>query len=159
MRIISLLFFLFFNIGFVQSQQCDFSFSGNVISSRDSFPLKNATLQIQGVSEIMETNADGYFEFSLLCPKIYSVIISHPSGKTKLISVNLDQSIQKTFELEYQINELNEVIVEGETNLKSKTIFENKISDPKVVAICYALGGSDPKVVAICYTPDLLNAK
>jgi len=129
MRVISLSFVLLFNLGIVHSQQCDFSFSGYVINSRDSYPLNNATIQIQGVSEIMETNSEGYFEFSSLCPKIYSVIISHPDGKTKLISVNLDQSIQKTFELEYQINELNEVIVQGETNLKSKTIFENKISD------------------------------
>ena len=34
-----------------------------------------------------------------------------------------------TIELEFQMNELDEVIVEGESNLKSKTIFENKISD------------------------------
>ena len=100
MRILSLLFILFFNSALVQSQQCDFSFSGYVINSKDSFPLKNATLQIQGVSEIMETNSEGYFEFQSLCPKNYSVIISHPNGKTKLISVNLDQSIQKTIELD-----------------------------------------------------------
>lgn len=129
MRILSLLIILFFNTALIQSQQCDFSFSGYVINSKDSFPLKNATIQIQGISEIVETNSEGYFEFQSLCRKNYSVIISHPNGKTKLISLNLDRSIQKTIELEYQINELDEVIVEGETNLKSRTIFENKISD------------------------------
>ena len=68
----------------------------------------------------METNSKGYFEFQSLCPKVYSVIISHPNGKSKLISVKLDQNIQKIIELEYQINELEEVVIEGETNLKSK---------------------------------------
>ncbi len=129
MRVILLLFFLFFNLGLVQSQNCDLIFSGYVNDIRNSSPLKNATIQIQGIIDIMETNSEGYFEFQSLCPKNYSVIISHPNGKTKLISVELDQNIQKTIELEFQMNELDEVIVEGESNLKSKTIFENKISD------------------------------
>ena len=129
MRVILLLFFLFFNLGLVQSQNCDLIFSGYVKDIRNSSPLKNATIQIQGIINIMETNSEGYFEFQSLCPKNYSLIISHPNGKTKLISVELDQSIQKTIELDFQMNELDEVIVEGESNLKSKTIFENKISD------------------------------
>ena len=113
----------------IYSQNCTYNFSGFVMDSHDQSPLSNATILIEGTDNIVVSDSNGYFKFSGLCLGKYSVSVSHLKCKSKTFSIKLDGNIEKTFKLEHHINELNEVIILGESDKRSKTIFENKISN------------------------------
>ena len=113
----------------IYSQNCDYNFSGVVIDLHDQSPLSNATILIEGTDNIAISDNNGYFKFSGLCPSNYSVTVSHLKCKSKTFSIKLDGNLQKNLKLEHHINELNEVIVLAESDKRSKTIFENKISN------------------------------
>ena len=113
----------------IYSQNCSYNFSGVVMDLHDESPLSQATIQIEGTDNIVVSDNNGYFKFSGLCLSKYSVTVSHLECKSKTFNIKLDRDIEKNLKLEHHINELNEVIVLGESDKRSKTIFENKISN------------------------------
>ena len=121
------IYFLFSTI--IYSQNCNSIFSGFIVDLHDGSSLSGAIIKIDGTDDFVVSDDKGYFKFLGLCPMKYSVTVSHIKCKSKTFSVKLDGNIEKTLKLEHHINELNEVIVLAETNKRSKTIFENKISN------------------------------
>ena len=113
----------------IYSQNCSYNFSGVVMDLHDESPLSQATIQIEGTDNIVVSDNNGYFKFSGLCLSKYSVTVSHLECKSKTFNIKLDRDIEKNLKLEHHINELNEVIVLGESEKRSKTIFENTISN------------------------------
>ena len=113
----------------VFSQNCLYTFSGKVIDLHDGKPLGSAVIYIEPLNKEITTDSSGSFSISNLCDKFYIFEISHPQCKTKIETIKVSKNTNKTFRLEHHIEELNEIIVYGNSfNEKSKTIAENKIS-------------------------------
>ena len=110
------------------SQNCSYNFSGIVMDLHDESPLSNAVISIDGLDQNILSDENGFFEFVGLCQSTYKITISHLKCKSKSLSINLNGNLEKVIKLEHHINELNEVIVLGDSNKKSKTIYESKIS-------------------------------
>jgi iron complex outermembrane receptor protein len=113
----------------IHSQNCSYNFSGTVMDLHDESPLSNAVISIEGLDQNILSDENGFFEFVGLCQENYKITISHLKCKSKSLSINLNGNLEKVIKLEHHINELNEVIVLGESDKRSKTIFENKISN------------------------------
>ena len=114
---------------FIFSQNCKNTFSGKIIDLHDGKGLKDAVIFVEQLNEQFTTDSSGSFIISNLCDKFYNFEISHPQCKTKIETIKVSKNTNKIFRLEHHIEELNEIIVYGNSfNEKSKTIAENKIS-------------------------------
>ena len=114
---------------FIFSQNCKNTFSGKIIDLHDGKGLKEAVIFVEQLNEQFTTDSSGSFIISNLCDKFYNFEISHPQCKTKIEIIKVSKNTNKIFRLEHHIEELNEIIVYGNSfNEKSKTIAENKIS-------------------------------
>ncbi len=114
---------------FIFSQNCKNTFSGKIIDLHDGKGLKDAVIFVEQLNEQFTTDSSGSFIISNLCDKFYNFEISHPQCKTKIEIIKVSKNTNKIFRLEHHIEELNEIIVYGNSfNEKSKTIAENKIS-------------------------------
>tara|TARA_B110000444_G_C18851578_1_gene606166 strand:- start:2424 stop:4820 length:2397 start_codon:yes stop_codon:yes gene_type:complete len=114
---------------FIFSQNCKNTFSGKIIDLHDGKGLKDAVIFVEQLNEQFTTDSSGSFIISNLCDKFYNFEISHPQCKTKIETIKVSKNTNKIFRLEHHIEELNEIIIYGNSfNEKSKTIAENKIS-------------------------------
>ena len=114
---------------FIFSQNCKNTFSGKIIDLHDGKGLKEAVIFVEQLNEQFTTDSSGSFIISNLCDKFYNFEISHPQCKTKIEIIKVSKNTNKIFRLEHHIEELNEIIIYGNSfNEKSKTIAENKIS-------------------------------
>ncbi|MAH82263.1 MAG: TonB-dependent receptor, partial [Flavobacteriaceae bacterium] len=114
---------------FVFSQNCNYTFSGKVIDLHDGKPLKSAVIYIETLNKEITTDSSGSFSILNLCDKFYVFEISHPNCKTKIETIRVSKNTEKVFRLEHHIEELNEIIIYGNSFIeKSKTLSENRIS-------------------------------
>lgn len=112
----------------IYSQNCSYNFNGIVVDLHDESPLSNAVISIDGLDQNILSDENGFFQFVGLCQENYNITISHLKCKSKSLSIKLNGNLEKVIKLEHHINELNEVIILGDSNKRSKTIYENKIS-------------------------------
>jgi iron complex outermembrane receptor protein len=118
-----------FNSFCLFSQNCDNIFSGKVVDLHDGKVLIGAIIDAEGLNEQIITDSNGAFSISNLCNKFYVFEVSHPQCKTKIETIRVSQNINRILRLEHHIEELNEIIVYGNSFIeKSKTLIENKIS-------------------------------
>ena len=127
---ISILFFILFlyPISFVFANNCSNNLSIKVVDFHDGSVLSNATVLIEEINLNEITNDKGQVSFSKLCPKIYTIKVSHDNCKSILIKINLKESTNKLIRLEHHLDELDEIIILSDLNNKSKSVFENKIT-------------------------------
>lgn len=121
--------FLLFGQVCVYSQDCTSLLTGKVTDLHDGTPLSGATLIIAGPEIAILTDLDGTFRVENLCDQTYSIQIAHPECQTKAFSVRVNGNTNKSFRLEHHLEQLNEIIIEGQAyTTKSETLLENKIS-------------------------------
>jgi iron complex outermembrane receptor protein len=127
---ISILFFILFlcPISFVFANNCSNNLSIKVVDFHDGSVLSNATVLIEEINLIEITNDNGQVSFSELCPKIYTIKVSHENCKSISIKINLKEDTNKLIRLEHHLDELDEIIILSDLNNKSKSVFENKIT-------------------------------
>ena len=114
---------------YVFPQDCFNTFSGKVIDLHDGKPLKSAVIYIETLNKEITTDSSGSFSILNLCDKFYVFEISHPNCKTKIETIRVSKNTEKVFRLEHHIEELNEIIIYGNSFIeKSKTLSENRIS-------------------------------
>ncbi|MBT0608372.1 TonB-dependent receptor [Aequorivita echinoideorum] len=111
------------------SQNCDNTLSGSVVDQHDGSVLVGATLIIAGTEQATITDFDGNFSIGNLCDGTYSVQVSHPNCLTQGYTFKISGNTEKIFRLEHHLEELNQVLVEGNSIVdKSKTLAEKKMA-------------------------------
>ena len=125
-RFCALLLLLFCNT-IVYSQTCTNTFTGTVIDLHDNSLLAGATVILAGSETAVQTDINGEFTFNNLCNSTYSFQVSHPFCATKGYTVLIDGDTNKTFKLEHHLEELNQVIIEGNAFASKSISFNNHL--------------------------------
>ncbi|MEX0273318.1 MAG: TonB-dependent receptor [Flavobacteriaceae bacterium] len=132
MRIYAPLLLLLSSISVI-SQDCDNVLYGKVVDFHDGSVLAGALLIVAGTEQTVETDVEGKFRIPGLCEQTYSIQVSHPYCATKGFTVKVAGNTKRTFLLEHHMEELDQVIVEGQAyGDKAKTIQQDKISNDKL---------------------------
>jgi iron complex outermembrane recepter protein len=106
------------------SAQCTLQFSGHVNDAETKEHLADAIVTIIELNLSQATKADGSFIFKGLCPGYYSIKVSHASCLPADFHFHLKADVEKDFDLNHTVAELNEVVVTGYT---SKTTASNEL--------------------------------
>ncbi|MEJ1222756.1 TonB-dependent receptor [Sediminicola sp. 1XM1-17] len=115
------------------SQDCNYTLSGSVKDLHDGSLLPGATLILAGTEQAVLSDLDGKYTFTGLCKGTYAIQVSHPYCLSKGFTVRVDGNTTNNFLLEHHLEELNEVVLEGEAyRNQTKTLFENKISNAQL---------------------------
>jgi iron complex outermembrane receptor protein len=121
------LVFVFFS-SLAISQNCDNTLVGKVSDLHDNSVLSGATVIIKETQQAAYSDLEGVFTFKNLCNDKYTISISHPECITLEFEIRMTKDSTKTFKLEHHHEELNEVIVEGSSELQAtETLVESKI--------------------------------
>lgn len=96
---------------FIYGQSCELQLEGQISDLHDDSLLIGAFVSIQGTDFFSQTNLEGQYRFSGICPGNYILIVSHPNCKTIKKSIKLNESKTYNFNLEHHINELEEIIL------------------------------------------------
>ncbi|EDM42888.1 hypothetical protein SCB49_11347 [unidentified eubacterium SCB49] len=111
------------------AQTCDFTLQGTIVDIHDDSMLDGATIILVETNRAVLSDFDGNFIFSNLCEGTYNLQVSHPACTTKIFTVNIDSDLTKTFKLEHHLEELNEVLIKGNSYYtKAESVLENRIS-------------------------------
>lgn len=95
-------------------QNCRSTFSGIVLSDAGQ-PLFAASVIFSTTpASGTTTNEQGKFSFKNLCAGEYQLTIQYVGYKTQTLSIIIDRNIERTFRLEADVTQLNEVVVQEE---------------------------------------------
>lgn len=136
--------------------QDKFTISGYIKDAKNGEALIGSTISKKGTN--IGTSANEYGFFSLTLPKgEQTIVVSILGYKTFEFTVNLDKNITKTFELEEEGKQLDEVVITGEAedkNIKSVEMSTVKL-DMKQINKIPALFGEVDVVRAIQLLPGI----
>ena len=90
---------LLFGSIFSFSQDCDYSFSGNVIDFHDGTPLVGATIAIAETNIVALAGFDGEFSLSNVCKVNVLTLVTYCDSKS--FNVTISGNTIKTFKLEH----------------------------------------------------------
>ena len=122
---------LFFHSSIAISQNCNSTLTGKIIDLHDGTVLTGATIVVVENNFTTLSNVEGKYTISNLCKgQTYSIKILHPSCDEVIFKCKVSYGlIEKDFKLEHHIEELNEIIVKGNSyEDASKSVFESQIS-------------------------------
>ena len=144
---------------FAMSQDCNLTLSGVVIDAHDNTPLAGATIIVSGPEYAVVTDFDGKYLISKLCAENYNLQISHPECETKGYAITLSKSRTKNFVLEHHLEELNEVIIKGNSYVtKTESLLENRLDESKLENFSGASLGDALKTISGVSTLNTGNA-
>ena len=119
----------------IHGQSCDLQLEGQISDLHDDSLLIGAIVLIQGTDFFSQTNLEGQYRFSGICPGDYVLIVSHPNCKTIKKSITLNESKTYNFDLEHHINELEEIILsESKISKLRKSVQEIRFDISKINA-------------------------
>ena len=127
---LALAFFSLFSICCfnAQSQNCNNKLSIEVIDLHDGSKLENASVFIEEMDIVEQSDENGLLVFENLCDGNFTLSVSHEDCETSNIKVVVKKDTYKKVFLEHHLNELQEIIVTSSNRVNSKSLFENKIS-------------------------------
>jgi iron complex outermembrane receptor protein len=103
---------------FSYSQNCTFTFLGELSDFHDGTFINSATIYIKEIDKYVVSDFDGKFKIENLCSGTITLKISHIGCETKTVSFLVENDMFKKIYLEHHLEELNEVTVS--THLKSE---------------------------------------
>jgi iron complex outermembrane receptor protein len=129
-RYIGLLFLVI--TGFSYSQDCNYTFLGELTDFHDGTPIISATVYIKERDRYTTSDFDGKFKIENLCKGPLTLTISHIGCETKTVSYNINGDTFKAIALEHHIEELSEVSVSGKiqrnvTETAQETVIKSEI--------------------------------
>ena len=116
----------------VTSQNCNSSLSGKIIDLHDGSILPGASIVVLENNFTTLSDIEGNYTISNLCnDQTYSIKILHPSCDTVIFKWKASYGkIEKDFKLEHHLEELNEIIIKGNSYRdQSKSVLESQISN------------------------------
>ncbi len=117
----------------IHSQNCTYTFIGEVIDFHDSTPMSGATIHNETNNSYTAADINGKFSIKNLCNGKLVLVISHVGCETKRVEVDILGDSYKKILMEHHTEELEEVAVTSnvikkttvtaqETILKSETL-------------------------------------
>ena len=117
---------------FLYSQDCSYTFYGEVVDLHLNEGLNRAKVLIDNGNEII-ANQKGEFIIDGICKGQHTLVISHPNCKEITINIDIPNTSTKKIYLEHHITELEEIIVSTSSNRKeSITSIEDVIDRQKI---------------------------
>ena len=80
------------------SQDCSKVLTGKIIDFHDGVPLEDATITYNNIT--VNSDAQGNFKITGLCPVSYAFTIAHPDCNSQVVTINMDEVTTKNFYLE-----------------------------------------------------------
>ena len=109
------------------SQNCNYTFLGELKDFHDGSPIESATIYIKENDKYLVSDLDGKFKIENLCSGTLTLTISHIGCETKTVSYQINNDVFKTIFLEHHLEELSEVLISS--NLKTEgTSIERSIN-------------------------------
>ncbi len=130
MRLLALFILLItFLVG--HSQECDYTFLGEIKDFHDNTPIVDATVFIQNLNKYTTSDVYGKFKIEKLCNGPLKLVISHVACETKTVSFMINGDQFETITLEHHTRELDEVAIKTEairreTNAAQETTVDSK---------------------------------
>ncbi|NRA94455.1 MAG: TonB-dependent receptor, partial [Psychroserpens sp.] len=124
---------LLFLSGILQAQDCSLTFLGEVKDFHDGTPITAANIYIKELDKYVISDLDGKFKIENLCQGEITLVISHVGCETKTVSINIDGDVFKSIRLEHHIEELNEVSVVGNRQIKTTKTAQETIIKTKTI--------------------------
>ncbi|MBP0904604.1 TonB-dependent receptor [Mariniflexile gromovii] len=128
-----LLTFLLFALGIVNSQNCSYSFSGEIHDFHDGSSIEGATIYIESLNKYAISDKNGKFIIENLCKGEITASISHIGCETVSIDINLNESVFKIINLEHHIESLDEIKIEGHTGIKKTKTAQETILKTQII--------------------------
>ena len=106
-------FFLFVTAQVSAQTDCNLHISGVVVQANTKEKVPGAVVYIKGTKIFAQTNAQGQYHLSPLCPGSYTLICEISGFDKKEILVQVSQNFSQNFELKEKTSQLEEVVVQG----------------------------------------------
>ncbi|EPR69764.1 Outer membrane hemin receptor [Winogradskyella psychrotolerans RS-3] len=115
---------------FSYSQNCNYTFLGELKDFHDGTPIESATIYIKESDTYLISDFDGKFKIENLCAGTLTLTISHANCETKTVSFEINSDTFKTILIEHHIEELMEVSVIAHVDKKeTKTAQETVLKE------------------------------
>ncbi len=112
-------------VNYVFAQDCTKTLSGRVIDFHDGVPLEGATITFNNTT--VKTDSNGMYKINKLCATSYAFTVSHEDCNSQVVTVDINEVLDKDFYLEHHLNELLEVNVSGNNKTKTSSSQEETI--------------------------------
>ena len=113
---------------FSYSQDCNYTFLGELDDFHDGTPIVSATIYIKEKDKYLVSDFDGKFKIENLCAGTLTLTISHVGCETKTVSYDVNGDTFKKILVEHHVEELEEISVTGNVSKKeTKTSQETLI--------------------------------
>ncbi|TBN17404.1 TonB-dependent receptor [Hyunsoonleella pacifica] len=117
----------------VHTQNCNYTFIGEVIDFHDNTPMSGATVHIETLNRYTVADINGKFSIKDLCNGKLILVISHIGCETKRVEIHIIGDSYEKILMEHHTEELDEVSVKSnavakttitgqETVIKSETL-------------------------------------
>jgi len=103
---------------FSYSQDCTYTFLGELSDFHDGTPIVSATIHITEHDRYIVSDFNGKFKIENLCSGTITLKISHVGCETKVVSYEIDGDTHKSIQIEHHIEELDEISITGESSKK-----------------------------------------
>lgn len=114
------------------SQECDYTFLGELSDFHDGTPIISAAIYIKERDSYVTSDLNGKFKIENLCKGALSLTITHIGCETKTLSFTITGDTFERIVLEHHIEELNEVSVKGQarrtvTQTAQETVLKSEV--------------------------------
>jgi len=113
----------------IHSQNCNYTFIGEVIDFHDGTSMSGATVNIETLNRYTAADINGKFSIKNLCNGQLSLVISHVGCETKRILVNINGDTYSKINMEHHLEELDEVRLRNRGSKITKTAQETVIKN------------------------------
>ena len=90
----------------IHSQNCKYTFIGEVIDFHDATPMSGATVHIETLDRYTTGDINGKFSIKNLCNGKLTLVISHVGCETKRVDIEIIGDTFKTIIMEHHLEEL-----------------------------------------------------
>ena len=98
---------------FGYSQDCNYTFLGELDDFHDGTPIVSATIYIKEKDKYLVSDFDGKFKIENLCSGPLTLTISHVGCETKTVSYTINGDSFEKILIEHHVEELDEISVSG----------------------------------------------
>ena len=109
------------------SQNCNYTFLGELDDFHDGSPIESATIYIKENDKYLVSDFDGKFKIENLCSGTLTLTISHIGCETKTVNYNINSDTFEKILIEHHVEELSEVSVSGNAIQKETTTAQETV--------------------------------
>ncbi len=112
---------------FGYSQDCNYTFLGELDDFHDGTPIVSATIYIKEKDKYLVSDFDGKFKIENLCSGPLTLTISHVGCETKTVSYTINGDFFEKILIEHHVEELDEISVSGNLTKKETSTAQESV--------------------------------